>query len=251
MHRRLVKTGVVVHIPPDILRTPTVAQSLVRNKISSTAISAVMHEIITAAQGDSSKLSLSYSSTERYKLEAIENLSEKISNDWTSPAVANIHWDGKLMDTLEGTQKVERLPILLSGIGGTKLLGVPAIPHKTAAVGSKIAKATLELVKIWDCEKVYVVCEKVYLQNVVSKPLLWFACRHYIGEIILTHVWDALHIEVSKSPEISIFQRFWQYYPTVSTVCESFDFHEIPQTLQSRRENTIQMCNAYLEQPFS
>ena len=87
MHRRLVKTGVVVHIPPDILRTPTVAQSLVRNKISSTAISAVMHEIITAAQGDPSKLSLSYSSTERYKSEAIENLSEKISNDWTPPAV--------------------------------------------------------------------------------------------------------------------------------------------------------------------
>ena len=73
-HRRLVKTGVVVHIPPDILRTLTVAQSFVLNKISSTAISAVMHEIITAAQGDPSKLSLSYSSTERYKLEAIENL---------------------------------------------------------------------------------------------------------------------------------------------------------------------------------
>ena len=142
---------------------------------------------------------------------------------------------------------------------------MPAIPCKTAAVGAKRAKATLELVKIWDCEKS--LCDMVFdttssntgaqtaacvaLQNVVSKPLLWFACRHHIGEIILTYAWDALHIEVSKSPKISIFQRFRQFYPTVSTVCESFDFHEILQTLQSRRENTIQMCNAYLQQPFS
>ena len=57
---RLVKTDVLVNIPPDI-RTPTVVQSLAQNKVSSTAISAVMHTIITAVQEDSSKLSLNIS----------------------------------------------------------------------------------------------------------------------------------------------------------------------------------------------
>ena len=82
-----------------------------------------------------------------------------------------------------------------------------------------MAEATLELLKIWDCEKS--LCGMVFdtttlntgaqtaacvaLQNVVSKLLLWFACRHHIGETILTYAWDALHIEVSKSPEIYIF----------------------------------------------
>ena len=55
------KTDVLVHIPPDIIRTPTVAQSLARNEVSSIAISAVMHTIITAAQEDPSKLSLNIS----------------------------------------------------------------------------------------------------------------------------------------------------------------------------------------------
>ena len=61
-HKRSVKTGVGVHISHDILKAPNVVQALVRNKISSSAISAVMHEIVAASEGDPSKLSLSYAS---------------------------------------------------------------------------------------------------------------------------------------------------------------------------------------------
>ena len=221
-HKRSVKTGVQVHIPPDILKSPAVVQALVRNKVSSTAISAVMHEIITVAEGDPSKLSLSYTTTERYKLETIQKISEKIAENWVPPSIANIHWDGKLVDTANKTNKVERLPILLSGIGGIKLLGVPAIPYKSSSAGEKIAQASLKLIKIQDCAKslrgmVFDTTSSntgaqtaacVSLQNALSKPLLWFACRHHIGEIILTHVWAVLNIETSKSPEISLFQRF-------------------------------------------
>ena len=64
-HKRCVKTGVGVHISYDILKAPNVVEALVRNKISSSAISAVMHEIVTTSEGDPSKLSLSYASTER------------------------------------------------------------------------------------------------------------------------------------------------------------------------------------------
>ena len=42
-HKRSVKTGVGVHIPHDILKAPNVVQALVWTKISSSAISAVMH----------------------------------------------------------------------------------------------------------------------------------------------------------------------------------------------------------------
>ena len=41
--------------------------------------------------------------------------------------------------------------------------------------------------------------------------MLWAACCHHIGEVILTHVWDSLGIEVAKSPEITIFQRYVIY----------------------------------------
>ena len=127
------------------------------------------------------------------------------------------------MDAFDGVSKVERLPVLLSGIGGTKLLGVPAIRHKSSSfAGSLTADASDELIKIWDCQKSLAgmvfdtissntgaqTAAWVALQNTISKPLLRFACRNYVGEVVLGHVWDVLKIEVSKSPEIYNFQRF-------------------------------------------
>ena len=263
-HKRSVKTGVQVHIPPDILKSPAVVQALVRNKVSSTAISAVMHEIITVAEGDPSKLSLSYTTTERYKLETIQKISEKIAENWVPPSIANIHWDGKLVDTADKTNKVERSPILLSGIGGIKLLGVPAIPYKSSSAGEKITQASLELIKIWDCAKslrgmVFDTTSSntgaqtaacVSLQNALSKPLLWFACRHHIGEIILTHVWAVLNIETSKSPEISLFQRFQKFFPAISIADKNFDIFDRTQNV-SKNEEIIALCNSYLAQPTS
>lgn len=52
----------------------------------------------------------------------------------------------------------------------------------------------------------------IAVQQQLKKPLLWFACRHHIGEVILSHVWDVLKVEVSKSPEITIFQRFQESF---------------------------------------
>ena len=221
-HKRSVKTGVGVHIPHDILKAPIVVQALVRNKISSSAIFAVMHEIVTTSEGDPSKLSLSYASTERYKIEAIQNITEKIAENWTPPAVANIHCDGTLMEASDGVGKVERLPVLLSGIGGTKVLGVIAIRHKSSSfAGSLIADASDELIKIWDCQNslpgmVFETTSSntraqtaacVALQNTISKPLLWFACRHHVGEVVLGHVCDVLKIEVSKSQKFKFFKH--------------------------------------------
>ena len=50
----------------------------------------------------------------------------------------------------------------------------------------------------------------------MGRPLLWAACRHHIGEVILTSVWDALSIEVAKSPDISIFERLRDNFASLS-----------------------------------
>ena len=54
-------------------------------------------------------------------------IASKIKESWVLPTRGIVHWDGKLMDTLDNEYAVkERLPILLFGIGGVKLLGIPA-----------------------------------------------------------------------------------------------------------------------------
>ena len=40
------------------------------------------------------------------------------------------------------------------------------------------------------------------------QTLFSLACRKHIGEVILSHVWDALNIETSRSPNIKTFKRF-------------------------------------------
>ena len=57
----------------------------------------------------------------------------------------------------------------------------------------------------------------IQLQMDIGHPILSAECFHHIGEVILTHVWNCLEIEVSKSPEITIFQRFRAVYTSLST----------------------------------
>ena len=99
-HKRTVKTGVEVFIPHDFLKSPKVVQSLVRNNISSTAISAVMHTIIESFGGETEKLSLSFKTMQRYSAEVLEIVNEQNREDWVPPFIANIYWDGKQMETL-------------------------------------------------------------------------------------------------------------------------------------------------------
>ena len=55
------------------------------------------------------------------------------------------------MDTLDNEYAVvERLPILLSGVGGVKPLGVPALPHEsTEKSGPQLANITKDLLDEW------------------------------------------------------------------------------------------------------
>ena len=55
------------------------------------------------------------------------------------------------MFTLEGGGTEERLPVLLSGGGETKLLGAPALPPKDAntPIGTIIATAVIEALDAW------------------------------------------------------------------------------------------------------
>ena len=80
-------------------------------------------------------------------------ISEKVSKTWHAPSVVNVHWDGKLQETLDCQNKAERLPVLVSGIGGIKLLEVPSVPQGSCGkTGHLIGKATVDLLEKWGCE---------------------------------------------------------------------------------------------------
>ncbi|RXG74021.1 hypothetical protein Avbf_03244 [Armadillidium vulgare] len=69
-----------------------------------------------------------------------------------------VHWDGKLMATLDSKDTDDRLPVLVSGVNGTKLLGVPPLPSSTTKAGLKhgkvISVAAKNLLIDWKCDKI-------------------------------------------------------------------------------------------------
>ena len=160
----------------------------------------------------------------RYRVKAIQNISEKVHANWQPPDPAALHWDGKLMETLtDKYAKDDRLPVLLSGIGGVKLLGVPALPVKSSQpAGDLISNATVDLLRSWNCttnvaamvfdttasNTGHLTAGCICIQRKLDRALLWCACRKHVGEIILTRVWDSLNVEVSKSKDVSVFVKF-------------------------------------------
>ena len=171
------------------------------------------------------------------------------------------------MDSLDNEYFVEeRLPILLSGVGGVKLLGVPTLPYKsTEKAGPLIAEATRNLLEEWDCAEnvtgmvfdttvsntgtITVVC--ISVKSDLKRYLLWLACRHHIGEVLLNSVWDSLKIEVSKSPNVSLFTRFKENYKAVQyTDMDDLEIPAILPALEAKRDSIVQLCHEAIKIGF-
>ena len=81
--------------------------------------------------------------------------------------------------------------------------------------------------------------------------LLWLACRHHIGEVLLNSVWDSLKIEVSKSPNVSLFTRFKENYKAVQyTDMDDLEIPAILPALEAKQDSIVQLCQEALKIGF-
>lgn len=123
------------------------------------------------------------------------------------------------MPDILGSQKVDRLPVLVSYAGeNEKLLRVPKL---SSATGSETGDAVFKTLKTWDLDDKVIgmgfdttavntgVKSGAYttsIENKLNKEFLWLPCRHHIMEIILSKVFT-LCLGPSSSPEIPILKR--------------------------------------------
>jgi hypothetical protein len=91
----------------------------------------------------------------------------------------------------------------------------------------------------------------IKIQEELNKALLWFPCRHHIGEVILGAVHKSLKIEASKSPESQLYQRFQQYWdllPHNLKDLDRFDCSSLSETnkklLDEFRDKTISVLKS-------
>ena len=118
-----------------------------------------------------------------------------IKESFTSEVLLTVHRDGKMLPDLTGKDKVDRLPILVSGTGVTKQLGVPKRPSETGKVMTEALLGRFEdwgithRVQAMSFDKtssntgcMIGACILIELQ--VGRYLLHLACRHHIMEIV-------------------------------------------------------------------
>jgi len=222
-HRRQRRTGTDAFIPFDILKSPNIVSLSTRMKISPAQQSALTKAIIEVSGGDSSKVAASYATADRSRRKVNVGIAATIRKSWVPPRYASLHWDSKLMVNQTTHDLAERLVVSVGNNTSNKLLGVPAYqPGTDKRCGTIIASATVELLHSWECADTvvnmtfdttasntgHVSAACVSLQQSLGRALLWSACRHHVGEVILTQVFDDLHIEVSRSPEYTVFSKF-------------------------------------------
>ena len=113
------------------LITKHVAAALDQTKVTATA-DALGHDI--------QELPLSYSSTCQARMRYREAFTTDLRSKFTPSSALVVHWDRKLLPDIIGKQKVDRLPVILSGVETEQLLGIPKI---TSGVGEAQAAAVV------------------------------------------------------------------------------------------------------------
>ena len=184
--------------------------------------------LIEEAGVDVTKLASSYAMVDRSRRQVVQQIAHSCKEKWAMPRHATLYWDSKLLGNLKNAnQAEERLTVVVGDADNIKLLGVPRfLPGMAQPTGETIATLTTELLNSWMCQQTivnmafdttasntgHVSAACVMLQQQLGRPLLWSGCRHHIGELVLSHIFADLNIEVSKSPDVSLFVRFRSRY---------------------------------------
>ena len=89
----------------------------------------------------------------------------------------------------------------------------------------------------------------VAAQELLKRELLWFACRHHIGEVLLKHVWHALKVEVAKKLEVTVFERFKENFDKLThSDMSGLDFPLIDEQLADMKNEITGLCKMLLKQ---
>ncbi|XP_050541482.1 uncharacterized protein LOC126905632 [Daktulosphaira vitifoliae] len=208
----------------NILNTQ-LTSALDRTNVSSRKATYILASALTSCDKNIKDYSISKDSIRRAR-----NFNRKIINNeiikYFKPNTAlMVHWDGKMLPSQNKKNYTERLAVLVSGDGKTKLLGVPKLLNST---GQSQADAVIKLLIDWNLvNQTNMMCFDttasntgklngacILIEKQLGKELLSFACRHHIHEIIISRVFDKL-MPPSTGPDIALFKRFFNSWENI------------------------------------
>jgi hypothetical protein len=206
--------------------TPGLAAALDRTQTSSRNATYVLSELASGLGHDVSDLNINRTSIQRARSTHRANAAHVIKSEFDASVPLTVHWDGKLMEDLTTNEHVDRLPVLVSGVGVEKLLGVPKLSSST---GVAQADAVVGCLEDWNITEQVVAlsfdttasntghrsgaCSRI--EQKLDKDLLHLPCRHHIMELVIGTAFDKM-MGCSSGPEIQIFKRFGKQWKHIN-----------------------------------
>ena len=211
------------------IMTSGLAAALDRTGVSDRNAVYILSEALADVGQNPSHFVLSRSSVGRKRTDYRLNAVQEIKEHFHPNEPLTVHWDGKLLEDLVGKKHVDRLPILVSGHGISKLLGVPKLVSGT---GEVVATAVFNTIADWGIsDQVSAMSFDttasntghragacVLLEKKLGKSLLRLACRHHIMELVLGSAFEAAFGK-SSSPNVILFKRFQQKWAFIDQSC--------------------------------
>ncbi|XP_062551636.1 uncharacterized protein LOC134216869 isoform X1 [Armigeres subalbatus] len=219
------------------IMTPILAATLDRIGLSDRNAMYVISAVLTSAGLNLDDFTVSRQTISRARAEYREEIAQNIQSNFDLNGPLVVHWDEKLLQDLTGTDKVERLPVLVSSGANVQLLGVPKLSSGT---GERQANEVCKLMNAWelsdricamgfDTTAANTGIEKsacTLIEKWIGRDLLWLACRHHIAEVLMTAAWEKLF--PSKGPSSSIFIKFKSAWLTMD---QSFDENMVDENI--------------------
>ena len=170
--------------------SPGLASALDRTKVSDRKAAFVISEIVKSIGLDATEYNINRSSISRGRQRNRTKFAKVIKRDFHVDTPLVVHWDGKLMEQLTKKQHVERLPILVSGEGVERLLGVPKLSGGT---GENQATAVIEALEEWGVtDKVIGICFDTTASNTGIKSGACLRIEQKLGRYLFHFVTTSL-----------------------------------------------------------
>lgn len=244
--------------------TPAVAAALDRTNTSDRKAAHIFLAMGSTGQlkFDTEDLIISPSAIRRSRMKHRECFASEIRATFDPEVPLIIHWDGKIMDDCTATgnerDRVDRLPILVSGQSVVKLLSVPKLHNGTAAA---MFQAITQTIDEWNLRnRIKGLCFDTTASNTGSKngvcvqletefgqQLLNLACRHHISEIMLEKAYG-IH-DVSRSPNLELFGHFKDFWPRIdqTSFTTALNDESTAAVIAPWKDDVIQFAMAQLE----
>ena len=241
------------------IMSPGLASALDRTRISSRSATFVISEVASSLGHDVNSLKINRNSIHRARASHRATTSRNLRSEFSASVPLTVHWDGKLMEDLTSKEHVDRLPVLISGVGVEQLLGVPKLSSGT---GEAQAAAVISCLEKWDItDQVAALCFDTTASNTghrsgacsiieqkLDRDLLFLSCRHHVMELIVGAAFEKT-TGASAGPEILLFKRFrdkWRFIDHTSFKPASTNSF-VEAMVASSRVDILEFAKSYME----